>query len=106
GSDYIATNGVLTFLASDHTPPAQTITVTVIDDTIQEPDEVFYLQFSDAQGAVTVQDVAVATILNDDVPVTMAISGASVLEGNQGTTNAVFTVTVDGANGQQVSVDY
>src|SRR5207249_3581774 len=44
------------------------------------------------------------TISNDDLAPTMSINYVSVLEGNLGTTNAVFTVTLSAVSGQTVTV--
>ena len=48
-----------------------------------------------------------ATITDDDPPPVLSIADAvAVLEGNSGTTNASFTVTLTGSTSQTVTVDY
>jgi uncharacterized repeat protein (TIGR01451 family) len=62
GTDYIATVGALTFT----TASTQPVTVGVVGDQVQEPDETFFLQFSLPLGLVVVANPA-ATIVDDDV---------------------------------------
>ena len=45
------------------------------------------------------------TIVNDDAPC-LSIGDVAVTEGNSGTTNAVFTVTLSPASTQTVTVNY
>ena len=52
----------------------------------------------DAQGA--------GTITNDDPAPGLSIDDATVAEGNSGTVSATFTVSLDAASGQSVTVDY
>src|SRR6185503_15013640 len=52
---------------------------------------------ADAQG--------VGTIVNDDLP-TLSVNDVTVTEGDTGTTNAVFTVTLSQTVPFQVNVDY
>ncbi|MDB6057438.1 MAG: Conserved repeat domain protein, partial [Verrucomicrobiales bacterium] len=63
GSDYVATNGVVTF------PPGttnQTIAMVVSGDLQVEPNETFIVQLSNATNATLSVSSAVATILDDD----------------------------------------
>ena len=79
----------------------------MLDNGVPEPDKVFYMQLSEPQGALVPQDVAAATILNDDANITLSITDiVNITEGNQGTTNAVFMVTLDGiiSNGSLWSI--
>src|SRR5262249_55174724 len=46
------------------------------------------------------------TIVNDDPMPSLQITGASVLEGNSGTTNVVFTVSLSAPSGQNVTVNF
>ena len=68
GSDYIATNGTLTFATG---VTSMTISVTVNGDTLIEPDEVFYVNLSNASpGSGLFNGQGVGTILDDDTPPT------------------------------------
>jgi acetyl esterase/lipase len=63
GSDYAAGAGTLTFAPGE---TSKTILIPIIGDTTPEPDERFFVRFSNAQGApLTMSDVPV-TIVNDD----------------------------------------
>ena len=100
-ADYIATSGTLTFLPGG--PTVQTITVQVVGDTVVEPDETFLLNI-DVANARAIRSRAVGTILNDDVD--LSIGDVTVVEGNAGTVNAVFAVSIIGVRHQTVTVDY
>ena len=100
-ADYIATSGTLTFLPGG--PTVQTITVQVVGDTIVEPDETFLLNI-DVANARAIRSRAVGTILNDDVD--LSVGDVTVVEGNAGTVNAVFAVSIIGVRHQTVTVDY
>ncbi|HYV48774.1 MAG TPA: Calx-beta domain-containing protein [Myxococcaceae bacterium] len=89
GSDYTAASGTLTFTSGGSL--TQTVRVTVKADAQEEPDETFFLNLSSPANLILGTSVATGTILSDDVPVA-SISDAQVVEGNSGTTNAVFTV--------------
>jgi uncharacterized repeat protein (TIGR01451 family) len=104
GSDYIAGSGTLSF------PPGttnQTISVVVNGDTVYEADEVFYVSLLNPVNANLANPFqASVTILNDDAPPVMSINDVSILEGNSGTTNAVFTVSLSSASGLTASAQY
>ena len=66
GSDYVASSGVVTFLAGE---VQKTITVTILGDTLQEINETFVVTLSSPSSGIQLGDaVAVGTILNDDLP--------------------------------------
>jgi hypothetical protein len=64
GSDYTATLGTLTFAPGETT---KAIVVSVIGDTMVEPDETFTVTLSDPVGATIATGTATGTISNDDV---------------------------------------
>ena len=107
GTDYTAvTAGTLTFAAGDS---AKTVTVTVTGDTVLEPDETVVLRLSSPSnatltGGVTTLD-GTGTITNDEEPV-LSINTPSVAEGDSGTANLAFVVTLSGSTNQQVTVAY
>src|SRR6185295_6879887 len=84
----------------------QTITVTVLDDLINEPNETFFLNLSNPTNAQT-SGAGIGTIVDnfDPLPV-VSISDAAVVEGNSGTTNLVFNVTLDRPGGNSIRVNY
>jgi Calx-beta domain len=64
GLDYIPTSGTLSFPTGTRT---QTITVSVIGDTIKEPNETFFVNLYDpSANALIVDSQGVGTIANDD----------------------------------------
>src|SRR5262249_14659846 len=46
------------------------------------------------------------TILDDDAPPALSIGDVAVTEGDSGTTDATFTVSLSAASGKTVTVDY
>src|SRR6476620_2543935 len=105
GTDYVGTTGTVTFNAGE---TSKTITVVVNGDTINEPDETFFVNLSNPVNATIADGQGLGTIINDDdtsLP-SGAINDVSIGEGNSGTTNAVFTVNLSAASGQMVTVTY
>jgi chitinase len=102
--DYGATSGTLTFTPTG--PLSQTVTVPVLGDILDEPDETFILRLRQANGVSIVSGDASATIPDDDAPPTVTIGDATVTEGNTGTRNASLTVTLSAASGHTVTVAY
>lgn len=104
GVDYV-TNSL-----SGQTIPAgsstYTFTVQVNGDTLNEATETFFVNVTNVVNAVVVDGQGVGTISNDDPLPGLSINDVTVAEGNSGTTNAVFTVTLDAASGQTVTVNY
>src|SRR5205814_3966469 len=63
GSDYISTNGTVTFAPG---VTVQTIVVKVIGELLNETDETFFVNLSNPTNAVLADTQATGTILNDD----------------------------------------
>ena len=96
-TDYtaIAGNPTLSFTGSN--AETRSITVLVNGDTQVEADETFQVLLGAASVAgVSASDgTGVGTITNDDAA-TISINDVTVVEGNSGTVNAIFTVTLTG----------
>ena len=106
GTDYTAKSGTLTFAAGETT---KTIDVLVTGDTQVEADETFQLRLTAATGATIATPQATGTIRNDDQPPVLpnvSIGNASITEGNSGTVNMTFTVTLSQASATAVTVQY
>jgi len=101
--DYTATSGTLTFATG---VTSQTVTVPVVGDTLDEANETFVVNLSGATNATIADSQGVGTITDDDPSPTLAINDVTVTEGNTGTINAVFTVTLSAVSGQTVTVNY
>ncbi len=83
--------------------------MAVAGDTAVEPNETLNVTLSNPAGATIADGSAIGTITNDDVqapPPTIAIADASVAEGNSGTKNLAFTVSLSAASTSQVTVAY
>ena len=102
GSDYTQKTGSVT-ISGDKS--SGTFLVTIKEDSLDELDEVFTVTLTSATNAMIVDNTALGTIDDDDGP-GISISNASVLEGDSGTVNAVFTVTLSATSPQTVTVKY
>jgi hypothetical protein len=100
GQDYQATSGTLTF---DALNPVRFVTVPILNDTTDEPDETFSLVLGPATGAnLSGSPVATGTILDDDGPVNVSVVGGSASEGQ----GIVFNVSLSAVSGKTVTVVY
>ncbi|NJR16284.1 MAG: hypothetical protein HC785_11575 [Calothrix sp. CSU_2_0] len=70
GSDYTATNGILNFAAGETT---KTIAVQIIGDRLDEQNENFFVNLSEAINANIIDTQAIATILDDDESPTLQV---------------------------------
>ncbi|PYJ03502.1 MAG: hypothetical protein DME25_12075, partial [Verrucomicrobia bacterium] len=103
GSDYIATNGLLSFAPGTTN---QNVLVPVQGDLLNEANETFFVNLSNPTNAVISGGQAMVTINNDDPLPSLSINDVTVTEGDSGSTNAVFTVSLSAASGQTVTVSY
>jgi len=106
GSDYTAKSGTLTFAAGE---TSKTIDVLVTGDTQVEANETILVRLTSATGATIATSQGSGTIQNDDQPPplpTLSIGNATITEGNSGTVNMTFTVTLSQAQGSPVTVRY
>jgi len=103
GSDYTAVSGTLTFSPGE---TAKTVTVKVTGDTADEENETFYLNLSSPTNATIAGSQGVLTITDNDAPPTISINDVTVTEGNSGTTDASFTVTLSWMSGKTVTTGY
>ena len=83
-----------------------TFTVLVNGDVLNETSETFFVNVTNVVGSVVVDGQGVGTITNDDPLPSLSINDVTVTEGNSGTVNAVFTVSLNAASGQTVAVNY
>jgi len=102
GSDYTTTSGTLTFAAGT---TQQTIAVPVVGDLVDEPDETFQVSLSNPTNATIAVAQATGTIVDDD-QATLSVNNVTVTEGNAGSVNAAFAVTMSAASSQSVTVNY
>ncbi len=103
GTDYQAASGSLTFLAGQ---TSKTITVLVNGDVADEEIENFFVNLSSPDFATIADAQGIGTILDNDGQPALSINDMTVTEGQSGTVNANFTVTLAPASGQTVTVGY
>ena len=104
--DYVARTGTLTFNPGEI---SKTISIVVNGDTkIGDELERFGINLSNATNRTILDSQGVGTIMPDDaLPAGLSIDDVSVAEGAAGTTkSAVFTVRLNPANSQKVTVKY
>ncbi|MEH2115632.1 Calx-beta domain-containing protein [Nostoc sp.] len=102
-SDYNSTPGTIIFAPGE---TSKTLSIGVIGDNKFETDETFGVNLLSATNATITDSLGVGTIINDDNQPTINISDVSVPEGNTGTTNANFTISLSNPSYQQVTVNY
>jgi urease beta subunit len=105
--DFHAVHGTIHFGGSS---ASRKITVKVIGDALHEPDETLSLHLTNPTRARIVDGVGRGTILDDDVlggaGPAFSIGDYTVTEGNLGTTDAVFDVTVSSSSSTPMTVDF
>ncbi len=105
GEDYISRSGTLTFLPGQ---VSKTVRARVNGDRIVENDEFFYMYLDVARNATISNPWGQGKILNDDVNdfPQVSVREVSLTEGNSGTTNAIFAVSLSKTSTQNVTIDY
>ncbi|MBI4326068.1 MAG: hypothetical protein HY674_12490 [Chloroflexi bacterium] len=104
GTDYIATNRVVTFPEGEN---IVSFTVGVLDNSVVDGDRSFQVTLSDPAGGATVgfQPTAAINVLDDDSELGFSSPAYSITE-NFVTGSASITVTRSGAISEAVSVDF
>ena len=103
GKDYTSKTENLVFNPGDK---SITIKIQVSGNTLDEDDKTFKVNLSGASNATILDSSAIATITDDDAAPTISIGDATVVEGDSGTANLVYTVTLSQASGKTVTVDF
>jgi glucose/arabinose dehydrogenase len=103
GSDYVAAAGTLTFTPGQTTQP---VVITINGDFTAESDETYFINLTGAVNATIADNQGLGTIVEDDAEPKLFIDDVAVTEGNAGTVNATFTVTLSPASLQTVTVQY
>ncbi len=100
--DYTAKTGTLTIPAGE---TKGIINVSTVGETLDELDETFFVNLSNANGAEISDTQGRGIIIDNDSPPAVTINDVTVTEGNSGTKNATFTITLSAASGQTVSIN-
>jgi hypothetical protein len=103
GSDYTAATGMVTFAVGE---TEKTITVPIIGDLLNEPDETFRVVLSSPVGVTLADGEAIVTIENDDALPEITINNVMVIEPAAGTANAIFQVSLSNPVSTPVSVGF
>ena len=103
GQDYVAKSGTLTFAPGETT---QTIEVAISGDSIDEIDEAFSISLENPVNAAISDAEGTATIVDNDTPPEITTTGFTITEGNDGTKEANFTVSLSAISSKPVTVDF
>jgi aryl-phospho-beta-D-glucosidase BglC (GH1 family) len=105
--DYASKTGTLTFAPGE---TRKSVFVTIVGDSVIEPDEIFKVLLSSPSNATIADAEAIGTIRNDDSPVVtlpqLTVADVSVDEGNSGSKTVNFTVRLSAASTSSVTVNY
>jgi hypothetical protein len=105
GLDYAAAAAtVLTFAPGE---VSKTILIPITADTIDEVDETFSINLTNAVNATFTNTKGTGTIVDDDLPPTISIDDQAVIEGNNGATSTMpFNISLSAPSGKVVTVKY
>ena len=80
--------------------------MAVHGDTLRELTETFSIRLTDPNGATLADSTSKITILGEEGPLTLAVSDNRIVEGDSGTSQVTFTLTLDEAPvaGESVTV--
>ena len=101
-ADFKGAGGTLSFGEGQQT---RSVEVAVAGDRLDEPAETLHVDLSAVTGSLTGDTRGTATILDDDAPPPVGLRDAWLLEGDAGTSNAVFRLDLAKPSGKPVSVD-
>ncbi len=102
GSDYTGASGTLTFNPG---VTSRTFTVSITDDTLDEPNETVILTLSDATNA-TIGGTNPATLSIEDNDALTARFSAATYSVSEDAGTATITVVLNAASGNTITVDY
>jgi hypothetical protein len=103
GADYVTNSGTLTLNSGE---TSKTLTIPILDDSVFEGAETVNLTLSNPSGVTLGQpNSAVLTIEDNEIQSALSINDVSAIEGDNGTTNATFTIALNPASAKTVSVN-
>ena len=115
GVDYLTTQGTLFFNPQQpQMPPlvnipgvtSQAFSVPILGDFLDELDEVFQVIISNPLNATLGTNLRIGTIIDNEGPTATLGSDVTVVEGDAGTVNAVFNVSLSSATLQDVQIGF
>ncbi len=101
--DYTSVTQTVSFAAGE---TSKTVSVPVANDGVAEGNETVGLTLSAPVGATLVTPTTSVLTITDNTPLSLTINDVTVTEGNTGTANAIFTVTLSAATATTVTVNY
>jgi hypothetical protein len=95
GRDFTPVSGTLTFQEGE---VSKSVTIAILDNATYDGNRTFFLGLSNATGGATITTYPVGDVdlYDDEPPPNVSIDDIRVTEGNSGTTNAEFTITITG----------
>jgi len=102
-ADYTNATGTVTFAPG---VTSQTIPINIVTDAIFEANETFTVTLRTPVNATIARAAATVTIVNDDPLPQISINNVTITEGNTGTANANFTVTLSNPSSTTITVNY
>ncbi len=103
GADYTNSSGLLLF------PPGSTVQrvrVPLVGDLLNEAIETFVVNLSNPTNVTVSVNRGTATVIDNDPQPEIRIADVRMPEGNSGTSNAVFRLTLTAPSARPVSVNY
>lgn len=101
--DFRGAAGTLTIPAGSM---SASIEIEVLPDLLDELDESFAVRLGEASSGAVADGTGVGKILDNDAPVSLAVADASVLEGDSGSADLVFTVTLGSSSGRPIVLSF
>ncbi|MBH8561146.1 VCBS repeat-containing protein [Nostoc sp. CENA67] len=106
GEDYTNNLPITVNFAAGET--SKDVIIPILGDTKDEIDETIKLKLVNPTGGASLgsQQTATYTIIDDDDFPSIVIDDVNLNEGNSGSTNAIFTVSLSAASDKTIAVDY
>src|ERR1044072_2759555 len=102
-SDFQVVSSPLTFAPGETT---KTVTVPVVGDTVFEGTETFTLELREVTGAAVVDGIGLGTIIDNEAGPSLSVNDVSITEGDSGTKELVFTVSLSGPSSNNVGFSF
>ncbi|HSP17691.1 MAG TPA: Calx-beta domain-containing protein [Thermoanaerobaculia bacterium] len=102
-SDYQPVSGNLLFAPGETT---KTISVLVNGDTTTEPNETFFVNLFNPGNASISDGQGIGTIINNEANPSISITDPFVVEGDSGTTNMTFAITLSNPSSSTITVPF
>ena len=103
GADFQTTSGTLNFAPGEL---VKTIPVPIVDDSLNEFTETFFLNLHHPSNAAILKGQGTGSIVDSDPVPTVTVNNVSVVEGNSGTAPANFGVTLSSPSGKLIQLTY